>query len=239
MSNQHKEVSMVRHLFILAILLLSTKVFALPVQFTNKELAAVYTLMRPELNAIELHGRKANFTPSPSMKYLGLEQSSTPLDLTVIANIVDLEFNHIRAKTPEIKFQNGVFELRVAVEDRVKGVQSYLGSISFKDVAVRAQVGWQARSNGSQELVLLKTYFDGTLKGTGILKSDYILGKTRDLCLSELTKAIRKFLTTEKLQNAIQAGLLEYGKFYSGMDAKELTPGSIQFVSDGIKFNVD
>ncbi len=209
------------------------------VQFTNKELNAVITLMRPELNSIELHGRKAILDPSPSIKYLGVEASETPLDMSVIADIVDLEFNHVKAKTPEIKLQNGFFELSIAVEDRVRAVQSNLGSISFKDVVLKTQLGWNIRPDGTQELVLLKTTFEGSLKGTGILRSNYILSKTRSLCVSLLGKSLRKFLMEEKFQNTVRTGLIEYGKFYTGIDVKELVPRSIQFVENGMKFQVN
>ena len=230
---------MIRY-FLPLFLSFSANAFAVEsVQFTNKELAAVFILMRPELNSIELNGRKAIFTPSPSIKYLGVEASETSMDLTVIADIVDLEFNHIKAKTPEVKFLNGSLEVSVPVEDQVRGVQSLLGSISFKNVVLKAQAGWSTRTDGTQELVLLNTKFEGSLKGTGVLSSGFILGKTRELCVSLLTKALGKFLATEKVQSSVSAGLLQYGKFYSGIEVKELIPGSIQFGNDGIQFDVN
>ncbi len=209
------------------------------VQFTNKELAAVFTLMRPELNSIELNARTVTFNPSPSLKFLGVGASVSPLDLTVIGNIVDLEFNHIKAKTPEIKFQNNIFEVSVPIEDRDRGVQSKLGSISFKNVALRAQFVWNTRTDGSQELVLSKTNFDGTLSGTGILRSSFILGKTRDLLVSLLRKSMVKFIESEKFQTSVNSGLISYSKFYTGMEIMELVPGSIQFYNDGIQYNVN
>lgn len=208
------------------------------VQFTNKELGAVYTLMRPELNSIELNGRKLVFNPSPSIRYLGVENTEMPLDLTVIANIVDLEFNHLKAKTPVITIRNGSIEVTVPVEDRVRAVQSNLGSISFKDVALKTTVGWNTRPNGVQELVVLSTVFEGSLKGSGVLSSNFILRKTRDLCVSLLTKALRKFLATEKFQNAVATGLIEYGKFYSGVEVKELSPNSMRFVENALQYEV-
>jgi hypothetical protein len=209
------------------------------VQFTNKELNAVFTLMRPELNSIELQGRSAIFDPSPSLKFLGIEHSEIPLNLTVIANIVDLEFNHLKTKMPILKFQDGSFQLVVPVEDQSRGVQSNLGSISFSNVVLTAQLAWQTRTDGSQELVLQKTSFGGTLKGTGVLRSNYILGKTRELCMTELTKALKKMLDGEKIQNAVSSGLINYGKFYTGIDVESISPGSIQFFSDGIKYDVN
>jgi hypothetical protein len=231
---------MTRYLFIIILLGFSANALAADtVQFTNKELGAIFTLMRPELNSIELNGRKAFFNPSPSIRYLGVEASEIPLDLTVIANIVDLEFNHIKAKTPEVKFANGMLELKVPVEDQDRGIQSYLGSISFKNVSLRAQVGWKTNTDGTQELVLIKTIFDGNLKGTGVLRSNFILSKTRDLCMFLLSKAMKKFFVTEKFQSSIASGLVEYGKFYSGHEVKELEAGSIHFYDEGIKYNVN
>ena len=232
---------MTRYLFIIILLAFSTgsALAAESVQFTNKELAAIFTLMRPELNSIELNGRKAIFNPSPSIRYLGVEASEIPMDLTVIANIVDLEFNHIKAKTPEVKFTNGMLELKVPVEDQDRGIQSNLGSISFKGVALRAQVGWKTNTDGTQELVLIKTIFEGSIKGTGVLRSNFILSKTRDLCMFLLSKAMKKFFVAEKFQSSVSSGLIEYGKFYSGHEVKELEAGSIHFYEDGIKYNVN
>jgi hypothetical protein len=195
--------------------------------------------MRPELNSIELNGRKLIYQPSPSIRYMGVENSETPIDLTVIANIVDLEFNHLKAKTPVITMKNGSIEVTVPVEDRVRGVQSNLGSISFKDVALKAAVSWQTSTDGTQYLVVSKTVFEGSLKGSGVLSNNFILRKTRDLCVHLLTKALKKFLITEKFQNAVSTGLIQYGKFYSGTEVKELVPGSIQFIENGIVYNVN
>jgi len=231
---------MIRYIFAIIILSISSSALAFEsVQFTNKELAAIFTLMRPELNSIELNGRKAVFTPSPSIKYLGVEASEIPLNLGGIANIVDLEFNHIKAKTPEIKFQNGSLTVSVPVEDQNRGIQSVLGSISFQNVVLNAQVGWTTLSNGSQEIILLGTDFQGDLKGTGVLRSKFILDNARKLLVNLLSNSINNFLKSEKLQNSVSAGLIQYGKFYSGIEVKDLLPGSIQFWNDGIKYNVE
>lgn len=231
---------MIRTLILTIIFSFTSSALALEsVQFTNKELGAVFTLMRPELNSIELNARKLIYQPSPSIRYLGVENSETPLDLSIIADIVDLEFNHVKAKTPLITMKNGSFEVAVPVEDRVRGVQSHLGSISFKDVVLKTTVGWKTRTDGTQELVVTKTVFEGSLRGTGVLSSQFILRKTRDLCVHLLTKALKKFLMKEKVQNTVATGLIQYGKFYTGTEVKELVPGSIQFVENGIQYNVN
>ena len=145
----------------------------------------------------------------------------------------------MKAKTPELKFQDGAFELRIPVQDRVRAIRSRLGSISFEDVSVKAKVGWRTRTDGSQELVLLRTAFEGTLKGTGVLRSAFILRKTRELCMMLLSRSMVKFLATEKFQQSVNAGLLEYSKFYTGTDVQEVESGSIGFSDHGIHYQVN
>jgi hypothetical protein len=236
----HTEVHVVKSiLFLLSVFFSANALASQSVEFTSKELSAIMILLRPELNSIELHGRKAIYQPAPSIHYLGVEASETPLDLTVIADIVDLEFDHLKAKTPELRFQDGSFELRVPVEDRARAIRSRLGSISFEDVTLKAKVAWATRPDGTQELVLLRTAFEGSLKGSGILRSAFILRKTKDLCMMLLAKSMKKFLTTEKFQQSVSSGLVEYGKFYTGNEVKELEPGSIEFSANGIRYQVN
>jgi hypothetical protein len=236
----HKEVQMIRSILLILVCLFSSSALAaLDVEFTGRDLDAVFTLMRPELNSIEMHGRKAIFQPAPSIRYLGVEPSETPVDLTLIGDIVDLEFDHLQAGTPELKFLDGAFELRIPVKDRAKAIRSRLGAISFEDVSLKAKVAWKTRTDGTQELVLLRTAFEGSLKGTGILRSQFILRKTRELCMLLLSRSMMKFLATEKFQNTVNSGLIEYGKFHTGTEVKEMEPGSIGFSANGIRYQVN
>jgi len=225
-------------LFFLMVMLSSNALASENVQFTDRDLSAITTIMRPELNSIELDGRKVIFKPAPSIHYLGIEESETTLDMTIIADIVDLEFNHLKAKTPEIRFRDGSIELAVPVENRSRAVQSALGSISFSDVILRAKLGWGTRTDGTQELVLNGTVFEGSLKGTGILRSRFILEKTRQLCVILLNRSLKKMLATDKIQQSIGSGLVEYAKFYTGSEVRELDPGSIRFYDNGIRYQV-
>lgn len=230
---------MIRSAFFLVVLLLSSNALASEVvQFTDRDLSAITTIMRPELNSIELDGRKVIFKPAPSLHYLGVESSETPLDMTVIADIVDLEFNHLKAKTPEIHFRDGSLELSVPVENRARAVQSALGSISFSDVILRAKLGWNTRTDGTQELTLNGTVFEGNLKGTGILRNKFILEKTRQLCMVLLQHSLKKMLATEKVQESVGSGLVEYAKFYTGNEVREIEPGSVQFFDNGIRYQI-
>jgi hypothetical protein len=54
-----------------------------------------------------------------------------------------------------------------------------------------------------------------------------------------LAKSMKKFLTTEKFQQSVSSGLVEYGKFYTGNEVKELEPGSIEFSANGIRYQVN
>lgn len=229
---------MIRSTLFFLLVMLSSTTLAAEVQFTDRDLSAITTIMRPELNSIELDGRKVKFKPAPSIHYLGVEASETPLDMTIIADIVDLEFNHLKAMTPEIRFRDGSLELAVPVENRLRAIRSVLGSISFADVILRAKLGWNTRTDGTQELVLNGTYFEGNLKGTGILRNKFILEKTRQLCVILLNRSLKKMLATEKFQQSIGTGLVEYAQFYTGGEVKELDPGTIQFQDNGIRYQV-
>lgn len=232
---------MKRSLFLIALVLFSASsaLAVESVQFTQQDLNSIVTLMRPELNSIEVHGRKVIFQPAPSIRYLGVEPSETPLDMTVIADVMDLEFNHLKAGTPEVKFKDGALELSVPVKDQNRAIQSVLGSISFSDVALKAKLGWKTNADGSQELVLVRTAFEGELKGTGILRSKFILEKTRQLCVFVLNQSLKKLLSIEKVQSSLASGLMEYAKFYTGYEVREFEPGSIQFFQGGIRYSVN
>jgi hypothetical protein len=220
-----------KRIFTIACLVLfSINVYAqAPVKFTEKELAAAFTLMRPELNSIELDGRTGIYTPAPSIRYLGVERETFAIDLGWIANLADLKFNHIKAKMPTVAFQAGSFQLTVPLEDRSSAVQSRLGAISLKDVSVTAVLGWRTRSDQRQEIVLLSTRFDGKLSGSGVLRSSLILSKTRELIVKTMTSQIKKLIANARVQEAAQNGLLKWSGFYTGQDWQEITPGSLQF----------
>jgi hypothetical protein len=204
------------------------------VKFTNQELAAAFTLMRPELNSIELNGRTGVYEPAPSLKYLGVDRQSFTIDMGwIVNNVADLEFNHVKAKMPQVTFQQGTFQIAIPIEDRASAVQSRLGSISLKNVVVTASVGWQTRPNGRQELVLVSSRFDGQLSGTGILRSSLILSKTKELMMKLLNNQVKTILSKPNLQDAVQSGLLNWAKFYTGSEYHEVTAGSVQFFNDG------
>ncbi len=57
------------------------------IQFTDKELQASYTLVRPELSQIEFHGQKGKFDPAPAIKFFCVDQQEIDNDLSGIGNI--------------------------------------------------------------------------------------------------------------------------------------------------------
>ena len=208
------------------------------VRFTSRELDAAFVLMRPELNSIELDGQEGVFDPAPSLKYLGVDHETFDIDLGWIANIADLSFHHLKANMPEVRFQSGALQIVIPIADQQKAVQSRLGAISFKNVQLTANLGWRNRTDGSQALALVSTRFDGQLSGTGILRSSLILRKTKELAMKVLTTQVQKMISKPQVQDAIQTGFLNWAKFYTGTEYREIRAGSIQFFENGIDYQV-
>jgi hypothetical protein len=61
--------------------------------------------------------------------------------------------------------------------------------------------------------------------------------------LKVLNKELRSMIAKPSIQEAVQAGLLNWSKFYVGEDFKSVVPGSIQFFEDdddsGIQYQVN
>lgn len=216
------------------LILFTTTVYAQEtVRFSSKELDAAFVLMRPELNSIELDGKKGVFEPAPSLKYLGVEREEFIVDLGFIANVADLRFNHLKAKLPQVSFEEGAFRITVPLEDQTKAIQSALGSISLKGVDLVAVLGWKTLTSGQQELVVISTQMKGTLAGSGVLRSSFVLGKTRELLMKVVGNLVRKLLAKEKVQTGLGAGLVTWSRFYSGTEYQSIVPGSLQFFNEG------
>ncbi len=204
------------------------------IQFTNMELGAAYTLVRPELNTIELNGRTGTFTPAPALRFFGLGVQKFDVNFSEVINLVDLQFNHLKAKTPTIQFNNGSLELNVALNDQDQVLQSRLGSLSINGVALVAVLGWEAQADGTQKLSILKTRFNGDMTGTGLLKPPFILGKVRSYLLKLLTQQVQTVLDRPFVQESIQNGLISWAKFYTGEQYHSITPNSIRFFDDAL-----
>ncbi len=203
------------------------------VQFTNKELSAAFVLVRPELNTLELNGQSGTFTPSPALKFVGVDEQNFQINFGALINLVDVEFNHVRSKELSVNFKNGSFEITVPVEDQAKAIQSKLGSISLSGVSVTAVLGWMTDSSGSPRLTVTSTRFNGNLSGTGVLKPVWILNQLKSLLTKTLSKVMSQILAQSPVQDSVVKGLLGWAKFYTGIEYHSLTPGSTHFFNDG------
>jgi len=213
------------------------------VRFTDRELKAAYVLVRPELNSIEVNGRSGTFSPAPALRFFGLGDLHFQFNFNDIVNLVDLEFNHLKAKTPQIQFTNGALELTVPLYDQNKVLQSKLGSISISDVSMIAVLGWQEQSDGSQRLVIRKTRFNGDMKGTGLLKPEFILMKVKGYLLKVLTDQVKTIINAPAVQESITQGLFTWAKFTTGSEQRMILPKSLLFyqneIGSGLEFGVE
>lgn len=201
------------------------------VRFTNVELQAALELTHPERSVVELDQRTAKFDPAPSLRYFGVPAASKDVDLSVIAKVVDLRFDHMRVGIPTIAFQPGVFQIVVPVADNAKGIRSVVGSIGFQGVSLVANLVWVG--TGTQRLALQSVEFRGKLSGKGILGTGIVLNATKKLAVKTLTEAVEKLLARDELQAGIETGLLQYARFNLGDGYSRLEGGSLRFFSEG------
>ena len=217
-----------------AILFFSPSVLAqTEIKFSNHELEAASTLMRPELNSVEINGKTGFFTPAPSLKYLKVEPVTFEIDPSFITNLVKLEFNHLKGKTPKVFFNGEAFEFDLPIEDQPKAIESRIGSISFQNVVITSTLAWETQNDGTQVLVLDSANLNGNITGSGLLRSKIILNGIKNLVINALRKQLENLVAKDSVQEAVQTGLLQWSKFYSGEDFKNIIPGSIQFYDAG------
>jgi hypothetical protein len=202
------------------------------VQFTNKELAAAFVLIRPELNSIEMNDRTGVFTPSPALRFFGLGDPQFDIDSSAV-QLADIEFDHLKSKPPSVSFEAGALVLNVPLEDKIHAIHSRLGSISTVGVVLSANAGWTTLANGTQVLGITSVQMTGRLQGTGALAPNFVLNQVRALVIKILTRLLSQQLASQNIQDQIQKGLLTWSKFYTGVEYHSIVPGSINFYSTG------
>lgn len=217
---------------------------ATEVAFTNRELEAAFTLVRPELNKIEVNGQTGVYTPAPAIRFFGVDEQKFEIDFkNLFLDIAKVEFDGLRAKTPLIQFQNGALVIIVPIEDKNKVIHSRVGTISIKNVTVTANLGWITRSNGTQDLRVVHSRLDGSISGTGVLKPAFVLDRVKKLIVNSMNRELGKILSKPIVQENIDRGLLAWAKFYTGVEFHSITPGSIQFFNvdsvNGIRFSAE
>ncbi|NDF15757.1 hypothetical protein EB061_10620 [bacterium] len=220
--------------------LLSAPAFAgVEVRFTPVELDAGYTLLRPELNAIEIDGRVGRFNPAPSLRYFGLDDMRFVIDFNTWINLIDLEFSHLRAMTPTVRFVEGAIELTIPLQDQERVIRSKLGGISIRDVSLVGVLQWRTLSNGAQTLELTRARFNGDMRGYGVLRPDFILQKARRFLVKTLSDQVQSILKKPGMQEQIQNGLMQWARFTTGTPNPVIERGSIGVDTGGIHFRLE
>lgn len=206
------------------------------VLFSERELDAAFTLMRPELIQVDITGRSGTVVPAPGLKYLGMNTVHFDMNLNFIANIVDLKFSHVRNKPFQVQFQDRGFQISVPVEDQDKAIQSTLGSISFKGVTLLGIIDVITNQRGEQKFALKDVVVSGQFKGTGLLKGKLVLDKLKQLLAKTLTDQLNRLLDSDKTQETLFSGLLSWSRFYTGDELSSLVEGSVRVDRSGIHF---
>jgi hypothetical protein len=209
------------------------------VRFSNRELEAGFVLLRPELNVIEVNGLTGHFTPAPALRFFGLEDQTFEINFSPLVYLVDLEFNHLKAKVPEVSFSDGLLELRIPLHDRERVLQSRLGSISIAGGELIAELSWKTFSNGRQEIELKHARFNGDMKGTGVLRPQYILMKTRQFLVHLLSRQVRQILKNPQVHESIESGLKTWARFTLGNTPHGVIDGTLRFERDGLRYQVE
>jgi hypothetical protein len=105
-----------------------------------------------------------------------------------------------------------------------------------------AVLGWHTYQDGSQALVLQQARFNGVVKGTGLLKSQWILEKLKGLFVKLLRDQVRQILSRAVVQQSIHDGLLSWARFYTGEIRQSVVPNSLRFYKEdhlsGLRFDV-
>lgn len=210
---------------------LTTTFAADVIQFSAKELNALYILGRPDLATAEAQGKTGVFIPSPPMKYFGVQEQNFPIDLGFIGAVTDLHFNQLQIKTPTVQFLNSKMVLVVPIADNPTGIKSDVGSIGFKNVSVTATLDW-SQSNTNQELRVESLSLQGLVSGTGILANDYILKEVKKLAMQIVKQSVQNMLSSQ-IQDMILTGMVQWAKISTGNSGSSVVPGSIQIFSQG------
>jgi hypothetical protein len=207
------------------------------VQFTNRELAAGFVFLRPEMNSISLDGRTGTFTPSPALQYLGIQPETFQLDMSTLGDIADIEFNQLKTKSFDVSFSDHTLKVNVQMEDQAQAVRTRVGAISIQNLGITVSADFENFDAG-QELTVASSEITGTMTGTGVLHANWILKAVKKLVLKTITNKIKAALETSTTQESLQKGLTSWAKFYDGKSVQEIIPGSIQFTDDGISYEV-
>jgi hypothetical protein len=208
-----------------------------PVRFASDDLRAFVQLVKPELSALRLDGRRGEFLPGPALRFVGLETEIFDIDLNLGANLVDLRFNNLRAKTPVILFEKDRVRVDIAFEDQSKAIRSTLGSISIKNLMLTAWIRFS--SDGSPRLVYETGTLSGELKGTGLLKPKWVITELRKLAMKVLKAQLERQLGRTSVTESVEQGLVTWARFSTDPRMTRFTPGTAQISSDALTFEAE
>ncbi len=202
------------------------------VEFNQKDLGAIVQLVHPEKLTIELDQKTFSVEPPPALRFFGLGTVNERLDLSWFGDLIGLRFDHLRTGTPVLAFESGALTLKMPIMDNDGGLRCLLGRVGFEGVVLTARLVWDG-SNAAQPLQLGGIEFSGKLRGRGVFKSEFLLRKTRDFAVRQMEKSIRELLGKPNVADALESGLLQYSKFYTGLEYQEFLKDSLTFYSEG------
>ncbi len=207
---------------------------ATEVSFSNRELNASMVLMRPQLNTIEIVGHTGEFEPAPSLKLLGVEHEEFNVDLSWLGDVIGVEFNHLKSGAPSLLFETNGLKLVFPIQDSEHVIRCRLGSISVEGVSLVAMLSWRLNPDGTQDLILSEKDVIGNIYGTGVLRNEFILNRTKIFLMNLLARKVVQILDKPEVQKGIQKGLLGWSRFYLGEDNKTIVRRSLQFYNKGV-----
>lgn len=210
---------------------------ATSVKFSEVDLRALVQLAQPGQTALRFDGRRGEFRPGPSLRFAGLEPEDFEIDLSLGADLVDLRFNDLRAKTLSLVFETNRARLDFAIEDREKAIKSALGSVSLKGVVVSAWVRFAA--DGSSRLVFDEGAVAGELKGTGLLKPRWVIDGIRKTVLKSLKTQVERQLARVLVQDSIEKGLVVWARFSADERLARVVRGSAKVSASGLRYEAE
>jgi len=207
--------------------------FGETIEFTDRELQAAYTLAHPESSSVRIDGREGVLTPAPALRYFGVPVQRFDVDLKLIADVLDLRFDGLEARDPQVEFDRGRLRLKVPVVDNSRAIRSSLGSIGFKRVVLAAELVWKTNADGSQRLGVGGVKFEGQLAGTGVLSGSLVLNQVKKLGIQAVSRQLERILERGEIQEKIQTGLVGWSRISTGSELERIVPGTLAFFREG------
>ncbi|GEM_PF-1453969 len=210
---------------------------ATAVTFADADLGAFVQLVKPEQTTIRLDGRTGQFSPGASLQFAGLEPQTFDIDLNLGADLVDLHFNNLRAKTPTVHFETDRIRLDIAFEDQTKAIRSILGAISLRGVTISAWVRFAA--DGSTRITYDSGAITGEVKGTGFLGARWIIDAIKKVALKALKSQLETQLGRANVEASVEKGFITWAKFSADDRLARVTPGTVKVSPTGIQFQAE